>query len=193
MPNLELTPKEKLSSFRRIAIGTWKTTNDPSVYGALRLQMDKALDYRDRFRAATGRKLTLTHMLAKAMAGVMQVMPDANAVLRFNRIYLRKRIGVFFQVALEDPETGEIDLSGAVIHDPEQKTLLEICDEFQTTVEKVRTGKDENLEETRSTFKKIPFIIIKEYDEPLLVWEGNIMFEPTVTLEELQTHVNNYK
>ena len=45
----------------------------------------------------------------------------------------------------------------------------------------------------RQKFKKIPFIIIKEYDEPLLVREGNIMFEPTVTLEELQTHVNNYK
>ena len=52
---------------------------------------------------------------------------------------------------------------------------------------------EDQKQSVRQKFKKIPFIIIKEDDEPLLVWEGNIMFEPTVTLEELQTHVNNHK
>ena len=38
--------------------------------------------------------------------------------------------------------------------------MLLLCDEFQTTVDKVRSGKDENLEETRSTFKKIPYLLL---------------------------------
>jgi len=45
----------------------------------------------------------------------------------------------------------------------------------------------------KKKFAKIPFIIIKKENQPLLTWEGNIMFEPTVTLEELQNHVNNYR
>jgi len=45
----------------------------------------------------------------------------------------------------------------------------------------------------KKNFAKIPFIIIKKNDEPLLTWEGNIMFEPTVTVEELQDHVNNHR
>jgi len=45
----------------------------------------------------------------------------------------------------------------------------------------------------KKKFAKIPFIIIKKNDEPLLTWEGNIMFEPTVTVEELQDHVNNHR
>ena len=45
------------------------------------------------------------------MGMVLHEMPDANAILRFNRIYLREDIGVFFQVAMEDPQTGELDLS----------------------------------------------------------------------------------
>jgi len=45
----------------------------------------------------------------------------------------------------------------------------------------------------KKKFAKIPFIIIKKENQPLLTWEGNIMFEPTVTLEELQDHVNSYR
>ena len=45
----------------------------------------------------------------------------------------------------------------------------------------------------KKKFAKIPFIIIKKENQPLLTWEGNIMFEPTVTLQELQDHVNNYR
>src|SRR5688572_12187696 len=99
MPNLRLVKKRKLSSFRRIAIGTWETTKDPQVYGAVTLRMDKAVQYLDEFRQKTQRRLTLSHMMAKAIAMVLAETPDANAILRFNRIYLRQDIGVFFQVA----------------------------------------------------------------------------------------------
>ncbi len=160
MPNLELRKKTQLSSFRRIAIGTWKTAFDPSVYGSLKLSMDAALAYRDAFREITGRHLTLSHMMARAVAGVLHDMPDANAILRFNRIYLRDRIGVFFQVALKDRDTGEIDLSGATVHDADQKSLLTIYDEFKATVDNVRSGKDKELESTRNLFKSIPYFFL---------------------------------
>lgn len=160
MPNLDLAPKTQLSSFRRIAIGTWRDAHDPSVYGTMTLRVDRALDYLDAFRARTGRRLTLTHLLVKAMATVLAENPDANAVLRFNRIWLRKDIGVFFQVAMEDQESGEIDLSGVTIHEAEKKSVLDILDETEARVAEVRAHKDKALEQTRSTFKKIPFLLL---------------------------------
>lgn len=160
MPNLDLAPKTQLSSFRRIAIGTWRDAYDPSVYGTMTLRVDRALDYLDAFRARTGRRLTLTHLLVKAMATVLAENPDANAVLRFNRIWLRKDIGVFFQVAMEDQESGEIDLSGVTIHGAEKKSVLDILDETEARVAEVRAHKDKALEQTRSTFKKIPFLLL---------------------------------
>ena len=163
MPNLNLEKKQDLSSFRRIAIGTWRTAYDPSVYGQLRLRADRMLRYIEEFRARTGKRLTITHVMAKAVAMVMHEMPDANAVLRFNRIYLRKDIGVFFQVAMEDPVNKQIDLSGATIFDAHQKTLEQIVDEFEAKVQKVRAGKDKELEGTRSTFKKIPFLFLNTF------------------------------
>ncbi len=160
MPNLALEKKKNVSSFRKVAIGTWSTAYDPSVYGTLTVRMEKALRYRDEFRAATGQHITVSHMMAKAVAAALVKMPDANAILRWNRIYLRKRIGVFFQVAMEDEETGEIDLSGATVYDPENKTLSEIIDDFNNKVGKVRKHEDKELEGTRSTFKRMPFFLL---------------------------------
>jgi pyruvate dehydrogenase E2 component (dihydrolipoamide acetyltransferase) len=160
MAHLRLAPKENLSSFRRIAIGTWKTTGDPSVYGQLAMRSDKMMAYIDELRRRSGRHVTLSHVMAKCVSMVLSEMPDANAMLRFNRIYLREDIGVFFQVALEDPKTKEVDLSGATIFDCHKKSVIEIVDEFEAKVGLVRSLKDKSLEKTRSTFKSIPFFML---------------------------------
>jgi pyruvate dehydrogenase E2 component (dihydrolipoamide acetyltransferase) len=160
MPNLSLRPKTNLSSFRRIAIGTWETTKDPTVYGQIALRCDKMLAYIEALKQRTGKRITLSHIMAKAVGTVLFEMPDANAMLRFNKIYLRDEIGVFFQVALEDPATGEIDLSGATVFDTHKKTVVEIVDDFEQKVGAVRALKDKSLEKTRSTFKSIPAFLL---------------------------------
>ena len=156
MPNLELVKKRDVSSFRKIALGTWKTPYDPSVYGTMELRMDKAMEYLAAYRQATGKRVTVSHLVAKAMAAALTRMPDANAILRWNKIYLRKRIGIFFQVAMEDEGEGKIDLSGATLYDVEQKSVAEIIDEFEQKVQSVKKRTDPALEGTRSTLKKIP-------------------------------------
>lgn len=156
MPNIDLRLKRDMSSFRMIALGTWKTTKDPSVYGAIALDVGEALRYIQEFRDQTGVPLTITHLMAKAVGVVLSEMPDANGILRFNRVYLRKDADVFFQVMMKDPESGQIDLSGLTIRKADQKPLLDIAKEFRRVAERVRAGKDEEKESTRKTFKSLP-------------------------------------
>jgi len=160
VPNLELVRKDDVSSFRKIAIGTWRTAYDPSVYGSIELRMDEAIRYIQQFREKTGKKLTVSHMMAKAAAMVLKECPDANAILRWNRVYLRKRIGIFFQVVMTDEGSDKVDLSGATLYDVEQKSLVEIYDEFNGKVEAVRARKDPALEKTRATFLGIPYFAL---------------------------------
>ena len=160
MPNLDLVPKTDVSSFRKIAIGTWRTTYDPQVYGTLELRMEEALRYIESFRALTGRHLTISHLMAKAVALALVRCPDANAILRWNRVYLRRRIGVFFQVVMADEGDTKIDLSGATIYDVEQKSLVALCDEFTAKVETVRKRQDPALEQTRKSFDAIPYFFL---------------------------------
>jgi hypothetical protein len=156
MRNLELAPERRLSPFRRLALGTWRTARDPSMYGSLTLRMDAALAYIDAFRAATGRHLTVTHLMARAAAAVLEQVPEANALLRAGRIYRRRRIGVFFQVATRDAATGKLDLSGATIHDPERKSLIEICDELDARFAEVRADRDRGLGRVRRMLARLP-------------------------------------
>ena len=160
MPNLELVRKDDVSSFRKIAIGTWRTAYDPSVYGQIELRMDEAVRYIAAFREKTGKKLTVSHMMAKAAAMVLKECPDANAILRWNRVYLRRRIGVFFQVVMTDEGASKVDLSGATLYDVEGKSLADIYDEFNAKVESVRARKDPALEKTRNTFLGIPYFAL---------------------------------
>ncbi|MFO0695170.1 MAG: 2-oxo acid dehydrogenase subunit E2 [Polyangiales bacterium] len=160
MPNLELRRKDDVSSFRKIAIGTWRDAYDPQVYGTLELRMENALAYLAAFREKTGKHLTVSHMLAKAVAMALVKCPDANAVLRFNRIYLRQNIGVFFQVVMDDLGEDKIDLSGATVYEVDKKSLVQICDEFQAKVDTVRKRQDPALEKTRRSFDSIPYLLL---------------------------------
>ncbi len=158
MAHLELIPKENVSSFRKLAIGSWKTAYDPTVYGTLTLRMDKAVAYIEAFRQKTGIRLTVTHLLAKAMAEALRRCPDANAILRFNKIYLRQRITISTLVVQTDG--GKVDLTSAKIDDAEQKSLREISAELEAAVQKVRQRKDEMLEKSKGTIQRIPYLFL---------------------------------
>lgn len=163
MPNLDLEPKDDVSSFRRIAIGTWETTYDPSVYGTMELRMDKAMDYLARFRKATGKRVTVTHLVAKAMAAALARMPDANAILRFNKIYLRKQVTLSVLVVQTDGGDGKVDLTAARIADAEKKSLKDMAEEMQATIDRARNRKEVSVEKGKGTIKMIPFLFMNTF------------------------------
>jgi len=160
MPNLELIHKKDITPFRRLAIGTWRTAYDPSVYGTMQIRMDRVTAYIEAFRKKTGARVTVSHLVARAAAEALKKMPEANALLRFNRVYLRKRIGVFFQVVLREEETGKLDLSGATLFDVEDKSLSEIVAEMEEKVQSVRKGTDKALEKSRKSFHFVPLVLM---------------------------------
>lgn len=163
MPNVELQLKRDLSPFRKIAIGTWRQAVEPTVYGTLEIVMDRAMDYVAEYRRETGRRLTVTHLLARAAAEALRRQPDANAVLRFNKIYLRKRISIFMQVAMTDQGDGKVDLSGVTVHDAADKSLAEMIDEVEAKVAAVRQRKDPALEKSRGMFRFVPHLLLNRF------------------------------
>ncbi|MBX5484348.1 MAG: 2-oxo acid dehydrogenase subunit E2 [Myxococcaceae bacterium] len=160
MRHLDLIPKKEVSSFRKLAIGTWTTTYDPTVYGTLKIRMEKALEYIEAFRRRTGKRLTVTHLVAKATAEALRRCPDANAILRWNRIYLRKSVTLSVLVVQTDDGTHKVDLTAAKIDDADKKTLLQIAQEMEETIDRVRKRKDRALESGKSTVQKVPFLLM---------------------------------
>jgi pyruvate dehydrogenase E2 component (dihydrolipoamide acetyltransferase) len=160
MAHLSLVKKTQLASFRKIAIGTWRTAYDPTVYGTLTVRMEKALDYIEKFKQAHGKRLTVTHLVTKACAEALKRCPDANAILRFNKIYLRQQVTISVLVVQTDQGDGKVDLTAAKIDDADKKSLMEITDEMQATVDRVRARKDKALESGKGTIGLIPFMMM---------------------------------
>lgn len=163
MAHLELTKKDDVSSFRKLAIGTWTTAYDPTVYGTLTVRMEKALAYIERFREVHGVRLTVTHLVSKAVAEALRRCPDANAILRFNKIYLRNRVTLSVLVVQTDQGDGKVDLTAAKIDDADKKSLLEMAKEMQDAIDKVRQRKDKALEESKGTIQKLPFLLMNAF------------------------------
>ena len=148
---------------RRVALGTWRTVGDPSVYSTMVIRMEKALDYMRAFRHAKRKPVTALHLLVKAMASVYERIPEANAMIRFNRIYLRDEINIFCQVHLTDPASGEPDLSGFTLYRVNEKSLEQIADESGIRVKEIRRGQDPVLEGIRRRFHHVPFLLLYRF------------------------------
>lgn len=151
--NIDLAPPLRLSSWRKIAIGTWRDAGDPSVYSVLEVDMGPALAYLERLRAKTGAKLTLTHFVGKAVANTLSRHPDINCILRFGRLYPRKDVDVFFQVA---SDVGGKDLSGMTIRRADTKSILEFALEMQARTHRIRTEGDPEFKKMKSTMGGLP-------------------------------------
>lgn len=160
MAHLDLVPKDQVSSFRKLAIGSWQTAYDPTVYGTMKIRMEKALEYIEAFRKKTGKRLTVTHLVTKAVAEALRRCPDANAIMRWNKIYLRKTVTLSVLVVQTDDGTHKVDLTAAKIDHADQKTLLQIAHEMEETINRVRQRKDQALESGKSTVQKIPFLFM---------------------------------
>ena len=165
MPNVEYVGPERISPFRKIALGTWQTAYDPSIYGTMTLRMNKAVEYIAKFREKYGKKLTVTHLVAKAVALALKECPDANGVLRWNRIYRRKNVDVSLLVLME--ADGKADLSSAKIVNCDQKSLGDIVAEIDARAAKIRARQDTDLEKTRQSMKSIPFLMMNFFMKTL--------------------------
>jgi pyruvate dehydrogenase E2 component (dihydrolipoamide acetyltransferase) len=151
--NVELGAPIRLSSWRKVAIGTWRSAGDPSVYGFLDLDVGPALAYIEKLRAETGVRITLSHFAGKAVAETIRRHPSVNCILRFGRLYPRKAVDVFFQVASDD--TGE-DLSGMTVRQADRKTIPEIAREMEDRVRAIKQKRDTSFTKMKGTFDLLP-------------------------------------
>lgn len=146
------TPIEDASSFRRMAAAMWRSPSDPSIYGSMDVDATAALAFLRDHPSPT--KLTITHLVARAVALALRAQPELNAKVRFwGRLEQRATIDVFVTVATD----GNRDLSGARIDRADEKSLVELASAIADRARKIRKGDDASYQKSRSTFKQLPW------------------------------------
>ena len=149
-------PLEPLLGWRRVAVHTWRPPRDPSVYAIVDVPVQGALTYIDRVREATGAHITVTHMVARAVALGIRAFPQMNGIVARRRIMLRDTVDIFIQVATQ----GGRDLSGFKVVRADEKSVVDISREVEQRVELLRTRRDKQVERTKSVLDRIPMPIL---------------------------------
>lgn len=137
--NIDFLPYRPISRWRKLAITTWRTSEEASFYGWMDIEADGIRRIMNQY-LQEGIRLSPTAIVAKAVAVSIASYPKINGVIRFGRIYQRKSVDIFFQVAPDD--SGDT-LTGMVIRDCDKKTLREIHQEIKERTHKIRQGQDD--------------------------------------------------
>ncbi len=151
--HIPLGPALKKTGWRNIAIGTWKTAKDPTVYGLMDLRCDQAQIFLDALAKQSGERVNITHFLARAVAECFKRHPEINSILRFGRLYPRKNVTLFLQVATD--EEGK-DLSGITVRESEHKSVVDIAKEINRKVKAVKDRSDKSYDQMKCMMAILP-------------------------------------
>ena len=149
-----------------MAIFTWRSAADPTVYGWTDLDVERALAYIDAQSKSSKTRITLTHFVGRAVAEVYRRHPTLNVILRRGGIYPRKNVDIYFTVA---NDAAGMDLAGAVVRRGDQLTLPEFAQALAEPVESIRTG------------KKHPFQVLKK----IIRWIPSALTRPALSIASL--------
>src|SRR5262245_48533168 len=149
-------PLTPLRGWRRVAVHAWRAPQDPSVYATLEIPMEGSLAYIEHLRRETGVRVTVTHLVVRALALAIRQYPHLNGIVARGRIMLRETVDIFVQVATD----GGGDLSGIKIARADEKTVLEIARETDARAERIRQRRDRQVERTKSLLDRIPLPLL---------------------------------
>ncbi len=148
---------ERVPAWRIMALHAWRAPSDPTVYGVIDVDARPVLAQVEKLRAESGERVTLTHLVGKAIAMAIAERPEVNAIVRRGRLYVRDSIDIFFQVAFEGGE----NLAGAKIEHVDQKGVPAIAGELAALASRIRERKDNPTQQSARRLARLPPALIR--------------------------------
>lgn len=144
------------STRRKLAIATWAAPREGNIYGKLVCDATEALAYVEHLRKTAGVKVTIGHIIGKAVAMAMKQAPGLNGRIVFGRYVPFETVDIAFLVALENGR----DLAKKKIERADEKSIVEIANILKEGAGKLRDGKDEAFEKSKGLVRLLPTAIL---------------------------------
>lgn len=152
------TPTTDSSAFRRIAAAMWNRPSDPTIYGFIDIDASRTLPFIDRFREQTGKRLTITGVVAAAVARAFARHPELNAKVRFSgRLEQRSSVDLVVSVSTG----GGRDLSAARVEDAGGLGLEALSGVLESAIAETRSGRDPDYRRSRDVMRKLPWWLVR--------------------------------
>ncbi len=166
--NIDLGEKQNLTSYRKIAIASWRHPRNPNTYAMIDLPVEPALKYLNTLTSDT--PLTLTHYVTKITAHCLDRYSELNHVLRMGRLYKRNHVDIFITTLLKTSK-GK-DLSGFVIRDADKTPIADIARFSEKRATELRRDQDQENQKVQQLVNPLPALILR----PLLLLQEFLQF-----------------
>jgi pyruvate/2-oxoglutarate dehydrogenase complex dihydrolipoamide acyltransferase (E2) component len=144
--------KSKIEGWRKIAAATWSKPNDPQIFGDLEVDATAALSFIEDARETTGERVSMTHMVGKALAVAFGENPDLNVRLYRGRFIQRQTVDIFFIVSASKG----LELSGVKVRSADEKPVVDIARDLSQRAQRIRTGEDAEFGKTKTNLGRTP-------------------------------------
>jgi pyruvate/2-oxoglutarate dehydrogenase complex dihydrolipoamide acyltransferase (E2) component len=144
--------RTKIQGWRKISAATWGHPNDPQIYGDLEIDATACLAFIEDARDAADVKLTMTHMVGKAIAHALGENPDLNVRMYRNYFIQRDTVDVFFIVSMGEGA----ELSGVKVERADEKPVIEIARELAERATRIRGEGDPEFGKTKRMMARTP-------------------------------------
>ena len=141
-----------MSGWRKVAPAIWGDPRNPQIYGEIELDATPVLSFVEDASAAKGTRVTVTHVVGRAIAYTLSEHPDLNCSLARGRFVQRESVDISFVVAVE----GGRDLSSVKVRNADRKSAVEIAEELTQRAARVRSGQDTEFGRTKRTIDRTP-------------------------------------
>lgn len=126
---------------RKLNLATWGDPDSPEVHGHFKVRIAKSLQFIEDFNKATGKKLTITHLVMKMAADTMAEFPEFTGKLVCGCYVKYDTVDISCLVNLD----GGKDLAFFAVTDANNKSLQKFCEEFEEKVESLRHGEGRKM------------------------------------------------
>lgn len=143
---------KRVHGWRKLAGSTWGSPLDPQFYGDLEIDAGALLQYLEDARRITGVHVTVTHLVGRAVAHGMAVVPELRIRLARGREHVRESVDVFFIVAAEHGQ----ELTGVKVCDADHKSAVDIGQEMIRRCAAIEAGSDPELGRGKALLTRLP-------------------------------------
>lgn len=142
---------------RKLAIASWSAPREGNIYGKLTLDATEVLAYIAWMRETSGEKVTVTHVVGKAVAMALRASPGLNGRIRLGTYVPHETVDITFLVALEEGS----NLAKAKVERYDEKSVDQAARELRELAQKLHNGKDETFKKSMGPVKLLPTWILK--------------------------------
>lgn len=129
---------QRVRGWRKLAGSTWRAPDDPQFFGDLEIDATGLLSYIEDVRAREGVRLTVTHLVGRAVAHAFTRVPEMSVRLVRGRVYPRESIDIFFIVSTD----GGRDLTGVKLEGVDRRSAVEVATELAARTASINRGED---------------------------------------------------